>query len=167
MDFGFRAPTAIVFAALNSDNVLHITHERHATGVVVREHAQAIAAMPMAAPAWVGVDPAGRQRSDQTGRSAIAVLKEEGLTVRARPSAIELGVRLIRARLAPATGEPTLRIHPRCTTLIDALRAYHYPEHNPESTTPAKDGPDHAVDALRYLIVNLDTPYRSTVRRYI
>ena len=42
----------------------------------------------------------------------------------------------------------------------------YYPEGRPESTEPVKDGFDHAADALRYLVVNLDEPYTATHRTY-
>ncbi|MDL1948463.1 hypothetical protein FBQ97_01430 [Acidobacteria bacterium ACD] len=49
-----------------------------------------------------------------------------------------------------------LRIDPRCARLIEALRSYHYPAEQRDSLEPVKDGSDHACDALRYLVVNLD-----------
>ncbi|MEL6796140.1 MAG: hypothetical protein AAFO89_04875 [Planctomycetota bacterium] len=50
--------------------------------------------------------------------------------------------------------------------LIEALERYHYPEDRPEATEPVKDGFDHAADALRYLVINLDEPYSSQRSRY-
>ena len=93
-------------------------------------------------------------------------MKEHGLHVRARPSRIAEGLALVSARLKPAAGEPTLRVHARCQHLIEALQQYHYPADNPGSMEPVKDGPDHAVDALRYMIINLDSPHASRASRY-
>ena len=31
---------------------------------------------------------------------------------------------------------------------------------------PVKDGPDHAADALRYMVINLDNPHTATNGRY-
>lgn len=166
MDFGFRAPTVIVFAALDERGVLWVVDERSRKEVVVAEHARSIVDAPWPEPLWVGVDPAGRQRSGQTGATDVSVLREAGLAVRSRRSAVAHGIRLVTQRLAPASGEPTLRVHRRCVTLIEALERYHYPEDRPESTEPVKDGFDHAADALRYLIVNLDEPYTSQRTRY-
>lgn len=158
MDFGFRAPTVVLIAHTDSRGVVRIVRERAEREVVLADHARAILDADGPALAWIGADPAGHQRSGQTGRSDIQVLRDAGLTVRARPSSIEHGVRLITSRLSPAQGSPTLLIHRRCTALIDALERYHYPEERPESREPVKDGPDHAADALRYMIVNLDQP---------
>ena len=35
-----------------------------------------------------------------------------------------------------------------------------------DEVSPLKDGPDHACDALRYMIVNMDWPMRAGVRDY-
>jgi hypothetical protein len=60
-----------------------------------------------------------------------------------------------------------MRRDPRCATLIEAVSMYHYPAERPDVMTPVKDGNDHAADALRYLVINLDRPnWRCEVRRY-
>src|SRR4030095_4697418 len=108
--------------------------------------------------AWIGADPAGLQRSDQTGISTIAHWRRAGFVIRTLPTTIEAGIETVRARLRSADGAIGLRIHRRCRQLIRALREYHFDPKRPASETPVKDGPDHAADALRYLIVNLDGP---------
>lgn len=167
MDFGIRAPTVVLWAAIDADNVVRIVDERSKSNVILDEHIRAILDAPLPNPAWIGVDPAGRQRSDQTGVSPITAMRRAGLVIRDRRLGVMEGVNMIRRRLAPATGGPTLFVHQRCRTLIQSLEAYHYPPDRPESTEPVKDGADHAVDALRYLIVNLDRPHNTTRRRYI
>lgn len=116
---------------------------------------------------WVGVDPAGNQRSLQSGVSEVTALRRAGLTVRDRRFGLEAGLRMVRARLAPASGSPTLFIHARCATLIESLERYHYRADRPQSDAPVKDGADHAVDALRYLVQNLDGVRGERVTRYI
>ncbi|MGP1273609.1 MAG: hypothetical protein ACTS22_09780 [Phycisphaerales bacterium] len=166
MDFGFRAPTVVLFACVDRSGVLRIMDERVEREVLLADHARAITRSGWPEPVWIGVDPAGHQRSGQTGESDIAVLRAAGLTVRTRPSSVRHGIGLVTRRLTPASGPPTLLVHRRCTRLIDALERYHYPEHQPESTEPVKDGPDHAADALRYLVTNLDDPFRASQSRY-
>jgi hypothetical protein len=46
------------------------------------------------------------------------------------------------------------------------METYHYDEGRPDSETPLKDGADHAVDALRYLVLNLDRPHRAAHGRW-
>ena len=166
MDFGFRAPTVVLWASVDPAGAVTVFAERSAKEVVLARHAQAIIDSPWPKPEWVGVDPAGRQRSGQTGQSDIQVLTSEGILVRSRPSRIAEGISMVSARLRPASGEPTLFIHARCTALIESLEQYHYPPDRPTSMEPVKDGPDHAADALRYMILNLDHPHSSTHSRY-
>lgn len=156
MDFGFRAPTVIIIGFVDGEGRLVIVDEHERREAVLDAHIEAINAWRWPAPLWIGVDPAGAQRNDQTGLSAIDVLKRAGMRIRARRRKLDEGLRLVHRRLDPAHGEPTLIIHPRCEQLIRAMESYHYPPDDGESRDPVKDGPDHACDALRYLVQNLD-----------
>lgn len=180
MDFGFRAPTAVLWAGVDPGGTLWVYDERVVAGEVLEKHIESIvtgrprlrrdgesggAGHPR--PVWVGIDPAGAQRSLQSGVSDKAMLKNAGLAVRDRRMKVEEGLGLLRARLAPASGAARLLVHRRCERLIESLEKYHYPPDNPEATTPVKDGSDHAVDALRYLVANLDRPHRVSKGRYV
>ncbi len=173
MDFGFRAPTVIIFATVDAQDVVHVLDEHVESGVVMEKHIDAIRRSPFVGadgmPEWIGVDPAGHQRNEQTGISTIAVLRKAGLTVRTRPTALNAGLRIVRARLAPAVPGTSAKlfVHPRCIRLIESLEAYHYPVHRPEINVPVKDGPDHAVDALRYMLVNLEARPKVRMARYV
>ena len=165
VDFGFRAPTVVLWAMLAPDGALFIERERSERETVLEDHARALAAEPR--PTWVGIDPAGRQRSGQTGVSDAAVLRRAGLVVKDRRLPLARGIELLRARLKPASGSPRLFVHRRCRVLIKSLETYRYPEDRPESTEPVKDGSDHAVDALRYLVQNLDAGFVTSRGSYL
>lgn len=168
IDFGFRAPTVILWAALEND-VLRILDERHVTGETTKQHVEAILkgnGKFWRVPEWIGADPAGKQRQSQTGRSDVQVLEAAGLNVRTRASEIHDGLQLIRARLAPAEGPVRLMVHERCRGLVEAFVTYHYRRDDPEDLRPVKDGSDHAIDALRYLVMNLDGGWEVSVKRY-
>jgi len=167
MDFGFRAPTVVLWGAVDAGGVLRIVDERIERQRTLEKHIEAMRSARWPSPAWIGVDPAGRQRSDQTGLSAVALLRRAGFVVRDRRESVAAGLGAVRARLAPATGAPTLYIHPRCKGLIESLRRYRYPEARPDDESPMKDGADHAPDALRYLVVNLDLRREARVARYV
>ena len=173
MDFGIRAPTVILWASVDGAGVVRVFGERVVAGEIVSRHAEAIMSggsgplSPLPVPEWIGVDPAGRQRSEQTGVSAVEVLRKAGLVVRDRRMGLNAGLSLIRARLRPASGPPTLLVHSSCERLIESLQRYRYPPDQPESLTPLKDGSDHAVDALRYMIQNLDAGYTTRHGRYV
>ncbi len=132
--------------------------------------------------AWLGVDPAGQARSDQTGVSAIEQLRKAGFVVRARRALMRDGLEAVRSKIDPsliprfneekgsakpqAAEESLFVVHPRCEKLIEALRAYRFDLAHPESDEPVKDGHDHAADALRYLVVNLETAWAVKQRGY-
>ncbi|MEZ6319176.1 MAG: hypothetical protein R3B49_10575 [Phycisphaerales bacterium] len=166
VDFGIRAPTVVLWGAVDVQGVLRIVDERVVAGETLERHAEAVRAAPWPELEWLGVDPAGDQRSLQSGISDAEALRRLGFEVRARRLAIARGLELVRARLRPADGPVRLLIHARCEKLIESLERYRYPAHDPESTTPIKDGSDHAVDALRYMVQNLDMPYRTARGRY-
>jgi len=155
MDFGFRSPAVVLWAHLSSLGVIHVLHEHSREEMTLEKHLRVMGSPEYPKLSWIGVDPAGAQRSDQTGLSPITLLKREGFKVRSRKSRVEDGIRAVRQRLDPATGEPTLLIHPRCAELIRSLTSYRFPSDNPYATAPVKDGADHAADALRYMIVNI------------
>lgn len=166
MDFGYRGATVILWACVAPDGVVRVIDEHVAHGVVFGEHLSALRESPWPELAWIGVDPAGNQRNDQTGVSNATLLRSAGLTVRDRRIGLAEGIMLLRARLAGATGDRRLLVHRRCRRLIESLERYHYPDDNPRTLAPVKDGADHAVDALRYMVQNLDRPYSASRGRY-
>lgn len=172
MDFGFRSPTVVLWGVVDRAGTLWILAERAVREVVLEDHARALLDGPglpaiASPPAWVGIDPAGRQRNEQTALSPADALRRAGLSVRDRRLPTLEGLALVRARLSPASGQgPRLFVHARCKTLIESLAAYHFPEGRPDCLVPEKDGSDHAVDALRYLVQNLDRPFKSAHSTY-
>ncbi len=166
MDFGIRAPTVVLWAVVAPGGAVYVMDERSEAGVILGEHARAILEGSHPVPAWIGVDPAGNQRSGQTGLSDVQALARVGLKPIWRKMGIIEGLSLVRARLKPASGTPTLFVHERCETLIESLEKYRYPAENQETLTPVKDGSDHAVDALRYMIQCLDRKYETKMNKY-
>jgi hypothetical protein len=173
MDFGFRAPTVVLWAVEDGAGALWVLAERVLAETVLEEHARAILAGPgvdglCGRPEWVGVDPAGRQRSGQTGVRDSDVLRRAGLRVHEKALKQQVGISLVRARLRPASGAGArLFVHARCGHLIECLERYHYPVDRPESMTPEKDGFDHGADALRYLVQNLDHRFETKRGSYM
>jgi len=167
MDFGYRAPTVILWAWHDEvEDVVHVVDELSERERTTDELIEAASARHWPRPAWIGADPAGHQRSEHTGLSTIALWKQAGWRIRTRTLAIEAGVRAVRRRLKRADGHIGMRIHPRCERLIESLSMYHYPPGDAEVLLPVKDGHDHAADALRYMIVNLDRGDWSVTRRW-
>jgi len=169
MDFGFRSPTTVLWASLSADGVLRVldcyaeatrTLDKHIEAITERTARFTGAGIGLC---HIAVDPAGHQRSAHSGVSSVVMLRQAGLVVRSRPAAIDDGLQRIRMMLEDrphcdegvvSTG-PRLLIHRRCAPLIEAMHRFHYPADKPHETSPVKDGNDHAVDALRYLVMSL------------
>jgi len=166
MDFGYRSPTVILWGAIDAANILWIVDERSARGMRLEEHVRAIGDAPWPRPEWIGADPAGRRTDAQTGVTDAEVLRRAGYRVIDRRFRQRDGLDLVRARLAPAEGGARLFVHRRCATLIESLEKYRFDERRPERDEPVKDGFDHAPDALRYMVQNLDRPPRTARGSY-
>jgi hypothetical protein len=181
MDLGMRSPLVMLWARVHPPSPpppegeggdwdarpehfrVQVIGEYWAQGLTLERHLDCIERLGWPKPAWLGVDPAGGQRNSQTGRSDLQVLRSRGYKVRAKRSGIDAGVEMIRRRL----DRGTLVIDASCTRLIRDLSEYHFSTKKPNDDRPVKDGPDHACDALRYLIVNLELgPRRVEVKRY-
>ncbi len=171
IDFGFRAPTALLWAYVVDDGhdepTMFVVDELVRSEHLVEQFISEASQRRWPRPQWLGADPAGHQRNDQTGRSTIALWKQSGWPIRTRAIGLEAGIIAVRRRLKRADGSVRMYIHPRCETLIESLVTYHYPPDQPESTTPVKDGSDHVADALRYMVINQDrTGWKAQLRWY-
>jgi hypothetical protein len=155
MDFGLRSPTVFlwgVVSEIEGREVVHVVDELVVSDRTLGANLDAVLARGWPSPVWVAVDPAGLARNAQTGRSDVELLRARGLRVRTRRHRVSDGIERVRAWL----DHGRVRVDPQCVRLIHALRAYHFDRRVASREEPAKDGPDHAADALRYLIVNLD-----------
>ncbi|MFI5381097.1 MAG: hypothetical protein ACHRHE_17505, partial [Tepidisphaerales bacterium] len=153
VDFGFQNPFVCLWIRADERGLVHVIDEYVQEHKQIDEHINAINARPHGRVHRLACDPAGKSRNDQTSKSNVQRLRDAGFAVRTRGSAILDGVEKIRAGLAPAAGQASLFIHPRCRRLIEALAAYRYSEEDNE--VPLKDGRhDHLTDALRYFYVN-------------
>ena len=163
IDFGFRTPavlwgqldgsTIIIFAewigeyATISDMVEAITAVDSEFGFS-EEHFEA-----------TFCDPAGAARTDQ-GISSVERLKAEyrtatgmDLKLSYRQSSVMAGIDLVREKLKNASGEISLLVSDRCQRTIADFGRYVKRDGTEE---PKKDGlAEHAMDALRYMVVNL------------
>jgi hypothetical protein len=175
IDFGFRAPTVLLWAVIDFDrerSTMFIVDElvlrEHTTQEIIDMARQRMADRGYPQPAFIAADPAGLACNEHTGISTIALWRRAGFTMRTCRSEIEPGILAVRRRLKRADDRVALRIHSRCSHLIHAMQTYRYPPQRNRSlgltagaeTAPMKDGADHACDALRYLVINLDDPGR-------
>ncbi|MCD6283292.1 terminase family protein [bacterium] len=97
---------------------------------------------------------------DPSGAGERAHLRTMGVFTQARSSPLALGIELIRSALEGDGENPRLFIDPRCTNLLREFSSYRYPDEDAmragaaqSRETPLKES-DHALDALRYFMVN-------------
>ncbi|MBD3166386.1 hypothetical protein GF324_07300, partial [bacterium] len=162
LDFGYRTP-AVVWARLLPDGSLHIFDALVGSKWPVHQLITEIRAVDARHGlteedfAWTAVDPAGAAKHDE-GISSVERLHEAGIKAIYRTSSIEAGVEAVRALLRDAAGNVRLRVHKRCTSMVQAFHGYTWDD---SGELPLKDGiHDHLMDALRYLVVNLHSVWR-------
>ncbi|MBL8763457.1 MAG: hypothetical protein JNM07_04225 [Phycisphaerae bacterium] len=148
----------VLWARLDERNVLWVEDELVRRQTVLDDLVRQAEARPWPRPEWFGADPAGHAAHEQTGRSSIGALARLGWRIRARRAGLREGIHLVKARLRPGAGASRIRVASRCDLLLESLERYRYPDHDPETEVPLKDGHDHACDALRYMVLNLDAP---------
>lgn len=163
IDFGYRNPLVCLWIQVTPSGAIHVLNEYVRCSLPITRHAVEILGRDPGPVAVTYVDPAGRQKESTSGAACTELLAAAGIPCACRGSTIAEGLELIRAALAPASGEPTIAIDPKCVNLIDAFGNYHY-AHRGQADMPVKDGPDHPLDALRYFFVNRMRPRINTTR---
>jgi hypothetical protein len=177
MDFGSTNPTACVFIAVDSDENFYVFKEHYETGQTIDYHAGVINSLSdnLAIQATYG-DPSGAQWIDEFKQRGIYITpanKEGGQDAQGW---VRFGIEKVAERLksvpghyvsqfkreagANSSGAPSLFVFSGCTNVIRELETYRWKE---KSVTQAQDlnepdvpekANDHAMDALRYVIVS-------------
>ena len=128
----------------------------------LKTHAEYILAHRFQRVAATYCDPAGRSRSDQTGRSNVDEFRRWGIpctcAMSARQRNVQNGISLVRGALAPADGEARLRFV-ACEgnrMFVQAMQGYHNRRVNGIWIDQPQDPQEyeHIPDALRYFFVN-------------
>ena len=108
------------------------------------------------APVLVVTDPAGVQRAQTDERSAVDIIKAEGLRViPARTNAITARINAVDEYLMrQVDGDPAFLVDPRCTQLKAAMMGgYRY---KPKGDSDIdKNKHSHVAEALQYLMLHL------------
>lgn len=123
------------------------------------------------------IDPAGNNRSIETGISSVEILEHAGFstayTTDPTKRSIPNGIALIQSKLKPVKGKPSLYIHQKLQGsergIVRALRESVFPDPGRgRRDEPIKDGLiDHARDTLRYAMINTcDMPGSSFAGAY-
>ena len=165
VDFGLRDPTVMLAAVVDPvDSILYIYDEYYQAEASVADNAKAMKKMVDAVAAGlihkqIIADPSGVKRSGATRRSYFDHYAEYGLWFMEGNNNIEAGIAKVFTYLSLGK----LRIMSNCINTIKEGRSYKYRESELEQNKNRGEKPidanNHAMDALRYMIMELpDNP---------
>lgn len=157
VDFGYRHPY-VLWGQLSAEGDLTIFAEWEGKDATIEELGKAILnvqsqwGIKEEEIAISGCDPAGSSVGNE-GLSPVERLHKMGIKMQWRRSEVMAGIDLVKFLLKDAKGRVRLRFAPSAHRTVEHLLNYRWAEGKEE---PRKDeGHDHAMDALRYLVVNL------------
>ncbi|MFP4354052.1 MAG: hypothetical protein ACLFUJ_02925 [Phycisphaerae bacterium] len=145
------------------DGSAYVLDTYRAEQATLQTHADFIRNHPIQDVEATFCDPAGRNRSDQTGLSNIEIFRQFGIrcsyTLSPKLRNVRNGLELIRSALAPAAGEPRLFYAANPNNLagfVKAMQNYRNRRVNGLYTDEPQDPQlwEHVPDALRYYFVN-------------
>tara|TARA_R100000742_G_C4279250_1_gene103352 strand:- start:3219 stop:4904 length:1686 start_codon:yes stop_codon:yes gene_type:complete len=156
IDYGYASESACVWGAVDpSDGTLIIYRELYRKGLLGTELAEMLTNMEMADPFSVpGVlDTACWSRTGTTGPTVGETLQRSGHKLRrADKNRIQGKIQIHEYLKIKQSGRPRLQIFNTCPNLIREIQSIPLDKSNPEDVNT--HAPDHAYDALRYLIMS-------------
>ncbi|MCE5277186.1 MAG: hypothetical protein ABFD92_16785 [Planctomycetaceae bacterium] len=158
----------------DKDGAAYVLDTYQAEAGTIHEHARYIQSHAIKSVVETYCDPAGRNRSDQTGKSNVDVFAQQyaiRCTYTLAPAMREVrnGIEMVRGLLAPASGPPRLMFVPSANNaaFVRAMQSYHNRKVNniwlDEPADPQEF--EHIPDALRYFVVNRQKPRTIGVKR--
>lgn len=144
VDFGWSNPTAIVWAAYDSEqDVIYITDIYKQSEKTPKEHAEVLKAKGD----WIPIvcDPAGQAVNQQDGSSLIHAYERQGLLMNKASNAVEAGLMEMLERMQ--TGR--FKVFSHLDAWFKEFRIYR----RDEKGRIVKEH-DHLLDATRYLVVS-------------
>jgi len=156
IDYGYASESACIWGAVDpSDGTLIIYRELYRKGLLGTELAEMITDMEMEDPFSVqGVlDTACWSRTGTTGPTIGETLVRAGHKLRrADKNRIQGKIQIHEYLKVMQSGRPRIQILNTCPNLIRELQSIPLDKRNPEDVDT--HAPDHAYDALRYLIMS-------------
>lgn len=175
IDFGHRDPFVCLFGFVGPENEIYITQEYYNTeGVSLREHAVQIKGYTKDYKVGDTVaDPEGRQQIEDLTYEQIYcnnAINDRGagrMRVTEYLTPTPDGPQPFPDREKPRLKEkyPRLYIFNTCKELLRELRFFRWKEgKNIEGERERTEGDDHAMDALRYLVMTRPSPFKLRTR---
>jgi len=156
IDYGYASESACIWGCVDpSDGTLIIYRELYRKGLTGEDLAQVITNMELEDPFSVqGVlDTAAWNRTGTTGPTVGETLQRAGHKLRrADKNRIQGKIQIHEYLRVQPSGRPKIQIFTSCPNLIRELQSIPLDKSNPEDVDT--HAPDHAYDALRYLIMS-------------
>ena len=156
IDYGYASESACVWATIDpDDNTLIIYRELYRKGLTGEDLAVMLTNMELEDPYSVqGVlDTAAWNRTGTTGPTVGETLQRAGHKLRrSDKNRIQGKIQIHEYLRVQPNGRPKLQIFSSCPNLIKELQGIPLDKSNPEDVNT--HAPDHAYDALRYLIMS-------------
>ena len=156
IDYGYASESACIWAAVDpSDGTLIIYRELYRKGLTGQDLGTIITEMELSDPFSVSgvLDTAAWARTGTTGPTVGETLVRQGHKLRrADKNRIQGKIQIHEYLRVQQSGRPRLQIFSSCPNLIRELQGIPLDKSNPEDVDT--HAPDHAYDALRYLIMS-------------
>jgi len=156
IDYGYASESACVWGAIDpEDGTLIIYRELYKKGLLGTELAEMLTNMEIEDPFSVAgvLDTACWSRTGTTGPTVGETLLRAGHKLRrADKNRVQGKIQIHEYLKVTQSGRPRLQIFNTCPNLIRELQSIPLDKSNPEDVNT--HAPDHAYDALRYLIMS-------------
>tara|TARA_Y100000590_G_scaffold435716_1_gene555451 strand:- start:740 stop:2452 length:1713 start_codon:yes stop_codon:yes gene_type:complete len=156
IDYGYASESACVWATVDpSDSTLIVYRELYKKNLTGVDLAEMITQMELQDPFSVAgvLDTAAWNRTGTTGPTVGETLQKAGHKLRrSDKNRIQGKIQIHEYLKLQQSGRPRLQIFNTCPNLIRELQSIPLDKNNPEDVDT--HAPDHAYDALRYLIMS-------------
>ncbi len=144
LDFGWNDPFAGLCGFTDSNDVLWIWYERYKSRTPIEEHAEALPKLADKTIKWYS----------EHQPEMILKLRKGGHKVKKATKNIKVGIDAVNARIYQ--GKLKILVN-HCPAIVSEAASYSYTddEDDPGNDTPIDEN-NHAMDALRYLIMGID-----------
>ena len=185
IDHGYRNPAAILFFAVSPDGEVYVYHEIYQREWLISElikgdkksNKYGLLSYIKGSESFktAKIDPSTKARRGTTGESDYDEYRrhwpEQLPPLQMAKNDVQVGIDRIKTylKINPKNNKPMLYVFDTCVNLLEEISTYRYPELRPseQGTKAEKENPlkvdDHALDALRYMIIDLPEPYRKEI----
>jgi PBSX family phage terminase large subunit len=150
VDWGFNNPGVILLIGITADDRIYVIHEEYVRRRAIDEWKDvAVQLRNLRAVAHFVCDPSEPE--------FIAALRSAGLRAFPANNAVTVGIQAVKRRLANrADGVPGLLLYPGAVNTMGEFEQYRWMSRGETPMDEPVKANDHAMDALRYAIVDAD-----------